>query len=401
MKARNEVIERHKKNYRKSTKKEKQFIINNVCESTGLSRDRAARLLRCPIKICKSKSKKRNQGRKKYYDKETVDALEKLWKILDFACGKRLKEAIPGMIEALERHNEIIFKQTIKEKLLKMSPATIDRLLKPVKTGLAFKGKSTTKPGTLLKRNIPLRLGNEWDDAIPGFVEIDLVAHCGDTTAGDYVNTLDVTDISTGWTETRAVLNKSQKHVFNGLMVIKLKLPFPYRGIDSDNGHEFINEHLLRYCVTNKICFTRSRPHKSNDNCHVEQKNWVTIRRNIGYDRFEGKKAVDILNAYYDQLRFYTNFFLPQTKLISREKVNSKVIKKYEKPKTPYQRVLESEHINDKIKKQLTDQFLSLNPVSIKKDMVKTLEILKAQAIPWGEYSKLHKRNTNNKFLFT
>ena len=398
MKARNEIIERYKKTYKKSTKKKKQLIINTICESTGLSRDRVARLLRSPN--FNYKSKKRKSGRKTFYDKEVLYALQKLWKLLDFACGKRLKQAIPPMIDALERHNEIIFDQSLKDKLLKISPATIDRLLKHSKTGLAFKGKSTTKPGSLLKKNIPLRLGNQWDDAIPGFVEIDLVAHCGDTTAGDYVNTLDVTDISTGWTETRAVLNKSQKHTFDALMAIKLNLPFPYRGIDSDNGGEFINDHLFDFCISNNICFTRSRPHKSNDNCHVEQKNWAVVRRNIGYDRYEGKKAVDTLNVYYDQLRLYTNFFLPQTKLISRERVNAKIVKKYEIPKTPYQRVLESEHIDEGVKKQLTEQFLMLNPISIKKDMVKTLEVLKTQAIPWGDYQKLHKRALKHDLLF-
>jgi len=399
MKARKEVIQLHKKNYRKASKKEKGQIINTVCEATGLSRDRCARLL-TGTKYIKSKKTKENRGRKVQYDKQIALALENLWHLLDFACGKRLKEAIPLMIDALERHNEIIFEKDIKNKLLKMSPATIDRLLKYTKKGLAFRGKSTTKPGTLLKKDIPIRLGNQWNDAVPGFVEIDLVAHCGDTTAGDYVNTLDVTDISTGWTETRAVLNKSQRHVFDGLMAIKQILPFPFQGIDSDNGGEFINEQLLRYCKLNNICFTRSRPHKSNDNCHVEQKNWAIVRKNIGYDRYEGKKAVDTINAYYDQLRFYTNFFLPQTKLINRQRIDSKIIKKYDKPKTPYQRVMESKHINKDVKKQLTEQFLMLNPISIKKDMVKTLELLKTQAIPWDAYHKLQKRNLNHNLLF-
>ena len=386
MKTRKEIIEANKIKYKNSTKKEKQQILNSICESTGLSRDRAARLLCQPIKSKKVLPKKNNRGKKREYNIMVVKALEKLWSLMDFACGKRLKEGIIPMVDALERHGEMFLDEKTKEKLFKVSAATIDRLLKPMKEGLAFKGKSTTKPGTLLKKNIPLRLGTEWDDAVPGYVEIDLVAHCGDTTAGEYVNTLDVTDICTGWTETRAVLNKSQKHVFDALIVIEFNMPFKYLGIDSDNGSEFINNHLYNYCKKYRICFTRSRPYRKNDNCHVEQKNWAVIRRNIGYNRLEGANAVKILNAYYALLRVYTNFFLPQTKLISSERIDSKIVKKYEKPKTPYQRVMESEYISNNIKNKLKELFLTFNPVIIKRDMVKLLDALKEISIPWNNY---------------
>lgn len=208
----------------------------------------------------------------------------------------------------------------------------------------------------------------------------------GDTTAGDYVNTLDVTDICTGWTETGAVLNKARKHVFERLMDIEYQLPFPYTGIDSDNGSEFINAHLYKYCSENNICFTRSRPYTKNDNCHVEQKNWALIRRNVGYSRYEGEEAVNRLNKYYQKLRLHFNFFLPQTKLISRHRDKSKVHKKYETPKTPYLRVMESIHVSDNVKKELTDVFMTLNPVTLKKDMVMLLSSLKEIRIPWDGY---------------
>ena len=385
MKARIEVIEKQKAQYKKASKKEKGLILTNICESTGYSRDRAARLLGMVKKEKATKTNKNEKrGRKIEYTKELVETLEKLWVLLDFSCGKRLKVGIPPMIEALERHEEMIFYNEIKQKLLKISASSIDRLLKPSKLDLAFKGVSNTKPGSLLKKDIPIRLGTEWDDAIPGYVEIDLVAHCGDSAHGEFVSTLDVTDICTGWTETRAVINKAQRHVFTALMHIESDMPFKYLGIDSDNGSEFINAHLYKYCKTNNICFTRGRPNKSNDNCYVEQKNWSVVRRNIGYYRYEGQVAVDALNSYYNNLRLYTNFFLPQAKLISKERIGSKVKKKYDAPKTPYQRTLENENISKNVKDQLTAIYLSLKPMAIKREMIKQLEILANIALPYA-----------------
>jgi hypothetical protein len=286
----------------------------------------------------------------------------------------------------LIRCGEISYSDDVISKLRKISPATIDRILKPERDKMTLKGRSTTKPGTLLKNNIPLRLGTEWDDAVPGFVEIDLVAHCGDTTAGEYVNSLDVTDICTGWTETEAVINKAQKHVFGGLLNVRCRQPFPFKGIDSDNGAEFINAELYRFCKENGICFTRSRPYTKNDNCHVEQKNWHIIRRHIGYDRYEGSEAVKLLNEYYSILRLYSNFFSPQTKLISRARDGSRVVKRYEKPETPYRRVLRSEYVTDEEKARLTELFMTLNPAELQRKMVRINAQLQKIAIPWGGY---------------
>jgi hypothetical protein len=259
-----------------------------------------------------------------------------------------------------------------------VSAATADRLLAKAKKGLTLKGKSTTKPGTLLKKDIPIRMGNEWDDAVPGFVEIDLVAHCGESTAGDYVNTLDVTDICTGWTETAAVLNKAQIHVFNALKAIETAQPFEFKGIDSDNGSEFINHQLHRWCKERGIVFTRSRPYKKNDNCHVEQKNWHVVRRNIGYARYEGQSAADAMNEYYALLRLYSNFFLPQTKLIGKIRVGGKVRKQYDKPKTPFRRLVESDKISIETKAELQEIFAALNPAELQREMAAALERLLA-----------------------
>jgi hypothetical protein len=368
MKTRKEIIDKQRANYRKSTKKGKGAILDAICETTGLSRDRAKKLLSGGAKRQARAKKKR--GRKPVYGQDVREALEKVWAFMDFASGKRLVAGMEDMLEALSKFGEVNFPDEVNKKLCALSASTADRLLVRAKSRYMHKGMSTTKPGTLLKNDIPIRLGTEWDDAIPGYVECDLVAHCGDTTAGEYVNTLDVTDIATTWTETEVVINKAQIHVFKALMTIEERQPFPYLGIDSDNGSEFINNHLHRYCAQNKICFTRSRPYMKNDNCHVEQKNWNIVRRNIGYGRYEGEEAVRVMNEYYSLLRLYTNHFLPSTKLISKERVEGKYHKRYEKPLTPYRRVLASQHIPDEEKEKLKKIHASLNPAELLRGMM-------------------------------
>ncbi|MDX1359730.1 MAG: DDE-type integrase/transposase/recombinase [Clostridia bacterium] len=375
MRTRDEIIRRNRAKYQKSSKKEKGAILDSVCTSTGLSRDRAARLLadnKTKYRVCS----KRKRGRPRIYDAEFTMALKEIWAYMDFACGKRLKYGICDMLSALTRFGEVHYNENVVEKLNRVSPATIDRLLKKHKLSISFHGISTTKPGTLLKRNIPLRLGTQWDDAVPGYVEIDLVAHCGPTTAGEYINTLNVTDICTGWTESMAVINRAQRHVFDALMQIEKRQPFPYMGIDSDNGSEFINQELYRYCQKEGICFTRSRPYQKNDNCHIEQKNWSIIRRNIGYNRYEGTEALHLLNEYYSLLRLHLNFFQPSVKLIGKERNGSHVSKRYDTPLTPYRRVLSSEDVSDSMKKHLEGIFMSINPAKLKRGMMKILDEL-------------------------
>ena len=380
MKSRQEIIKRYSAKYKKSSKKEKGQILDSICLSTGLSRDRVKKLLSgriektaAPVSVSNPIKKR---GRKPKYDNRTRVALRRLWALMDFACGRRLAAGMEDMLNALLRFDEIEFDKQTLENLQKISPATIDRLLKHVKNSMNFKGISATKPGTLLKRDIPIRLGTQWDDAVPGYVEVDLVAHCGITTAGEYINTLNVTDIYSGWTETAAVVNKAQKHVFEALMTVKERLPFPLLGIDSDNGSEFINNHLFRYCKQENICFTRSRANKKNDNCYVEQKNWSVVRRNIGYDRYEGKEALRVMNEYYELLRLYTNFFLPSAKLLSKSRGGAKIRKKYEPPQTPYKRLISSSYIEKDEKKHLNEIWLTLNPVELKRGMMKLLDQL-------------------------
>ena len=265
--------------YRKASKKQKHVILDQFIKLTGYNRNYASRKLRLGKKttikprhnvIHSKKTCKR--GRPKLYGPDVMQILRKIWAGMDYACGKRLRAGMIDVLDAMIRFGESACSDDMKAKLFAVSPATIDRLLRLERMKLSLKGRSTTKPGTLLKSQIPIRLGNEWDDTQPGFIEIDLVAHCGENARGEYINTLDAIDIATGWSETQAVINKAQKHVFEALKKIRTRIPFPLRGIDSDNGSEFINAELLRWCMEEKLAFTRSRPNRKNDACHVEEK---------------------------------------------------------------------------------------------------------------------------------
>lgn len=271
----------------------------------------------------------------------------------------------------LERFEEITLDPQTRQKLLVISAPTIDRLLRPYRVKLHARARSTTKPGTLLKHQIPIRTFSEWDDAIPGFVEIDLVSHDGGNLEGDVVQTLDVTDVATGWTETHAVKNKAQRWVFEALSDVITHLPFELKGIDSDNGGEFINNHLARFCKESSITFTRSRPYRKNDSCFVEQKNWSVVRRAVGYYRYDTPPELELLNELYRSLRLYTNFFQPVMKLLSKTRVGSKVIKKHDQPLTPYHRVLKHPSVSPARKHQLQKQYQELNPASLKRAISK------------------------------
>jgi hypothetical protein len=398
MATRKEIITRIRLKYKKATKKGRGAILDNLGTTTGLSRSRIKHLLSIkPWMI--NKPQKPRPGRAPKYGGVIKEALIRVWMFMDNSCGKRLTAGMDDMLDAMIRYGEISYDKDTVALLREMSSSTADRLLKRAKEEMRFKGISTTKPGTLLKKNIPIRLGDEWDDAQPGYVEVDLVAHCGDTASGDYLNTLDMTDICTGWTETQTAVNKAQVHVHKAIKDCAGRMPFSLRGLDSDNGSEFINGHLFRYCQQNDICFTRSRPYKKNDNCHVEQKNWHVVRRNIGYDRYEGGWAVEVMNRYYSKLRLYTNFFLPQVKLILKRREGGHIYKRYEKPMTPYRRVLQSEHITAEVKADLTKVFDSINPIQLKREMAELLEKLRELRVPTERASISYRKiaNTNNR----
>jgi len=353
-----------RRRYRRAPKSEKAAMLDELTALTGWSRGYASRALRHESR---KPSGPETRGRKRIYTPAVMIPLRKVWVSLDLACGKRVAAGMGDVLDALLRSDELGCEGQVVAMLRSMSAATIDRLLGPDRAKTTLSGRSTTKPGTLMKSQIQIRTGTEWDDARPGFIEIDLVAHCGDSTRGEYCNTLDATDIATGWTETRAVKNKAQVHVFAALKDIRRALPFPLLGIDSDNGSEFINHELFRYCQEENLTFTRSRAYRKNDGCHVEQKNWSVVRQNVGYARFDTPGELDVLKEIHSLLRLHTNFFMPSAKLISKTRDGSKVTKLYDKPMTPYRRVLARDDVDDAAKATLTAQFETLNPADLRR----------------------------------
>ncbi len=368
--------------YQKATKKLKGIILEEFAALTGYDRCYAAYLLRTHGKkvyvggntiLVADVGTKATTPRNRVYDNLVFTALLNIWLIMDCICGKRLAPMLKELVPLLQKHREITLDAATKGKLLTISAATIDRLLKAERKKQQLKGRSHTKPGTLLKHQIPIRTFAQWDEKRPGFVEIDLVGHDGGDPSGDFAQTLNVTDIATGWTEAQAVKNKAQRWVFEAITDMRVRFPFDILGIDSDNGAEFINNHLYRYCKEEKITFTRARSSRKNDNCFIEQKNYSVVRRAVGYMRHDTQLELEILNELYGFLRLYSNFFQPVMKLLEKTRIGSKVKKKYDKAQTPYQRVLASPDIPKENKKQLRSQYRKLNPAELKRK-IETLQ---------------------------
>ncbi len=393
MRQKKAVTRELKDRYQRSSKKEKTIMLDEFIRLTSYNRSYAARALRIKevlgymhiggkrIRLVRDK-KKIKRAKKKIYDKKVLTALRELWIICDYICPKRLAPYLKEIIPVLEKWREIKLDAKVREKLLRVSAATIDRLLTETRKRSRIKGRSTTRPGSLLKKSIPIRTFTDWDEKVPGFFEVDLVSHDGGALKGNFNQSLNFTDICTGWEEMIAVKNKAQIWVFAGIENIKERLPFSILGLDSDNGSEFINAHLLRYCEQNQITFTRSRPYRKNDSCFVEQKNYSVIRRAVGYSRYNTDNELNILNVLYGYLRLYVNFFQPVRKLIKKERIGSKVIKRYDEAKTPYQRVLASPNIDDNIKVKLRKEYDMLNPAELKRKIIKLQnKLLKLNAL--------------------
>lgn len=341
--------------------KERVRILDEFVEATGYHRNYAIQLFNAPVPKSKTVA---GRTRPRQYTEEVTQALEKVWMAANQICSKRLVPFLADFIPALERSGYLVVSQEVRSQLLSMSAATVDRLLRAERKRLG-KGRSTTKPGKLLKSKIPIRTFADWNDVVAGFMEADLVAHCGESVAGMFLNTLVLTDIATAWTEFLPIMYKNEANVLEALQYIRCVLPFPLLGFDTDNGSEFINNALFDFCEKEKITFTRSRPYKKNDQAHVEEKNGSIVRRMIGYDRYEGARAFTALSALYEKLRLYVNFFQPSMKLVSKERHGAKVRKKYDQAKTPYRRVLASGTVDENLKEDLRNQMLELDPVSL------------------------------------
>ncbi len=360
--------------YWRAARKAKTKILDEFCAVCGYHRKYAIRLLNQRGKP----RKKRRPGRKPIYaSPELLTALKRIWFASDQMCSKKLKAAIPLWLPYYATVYKALTAQT-QGKLLAVSAATIDRLLKPVRVTHGRKGLSGTRPDSLLKHQIPIRT-HFWDISQPGFMEADTVAHCGNSLAGSFIWSLTMTDIHTTWTESRATWDKGAQGVLAQIRDIEGRLPFALQGFDCDNGSEFLNWHLLRYFTDHPsvTSFTRSRPYKKNDNAHVEQKNWSHVRQLFGYDRFEDRQILPLMNNLYaNEWSLYQNHFCPSMKLREKKRINSKYYKKYDSPRTPYHRVMASEHVSEQTKEHLKTVHESLNPFILKKNIEKKLRVI-------------------------
>ncbi len=365
LKSKRELLEVVRPRYRKANKREKQKMLDEFTSTTGYHRKYAIRVLKNQRRV-HNRLKGKTKIYKTIYRGEVVQVLEQIWEIYGHICSKRLQPFLPEAIRVLERCQEIELSKDTKALLLKISSASIDRCLRPIRIKSPH-GLSTTKPGSLLKSLIPVRTFTEWDEERPGFMEVDLVAQCGNTTEGQFLNTLTCTDLCTGWTDVTALLHRSQEAVSQAIYLMRQRLPFALLGIDSDNGSEFINDLLYRFCLDEKITFTRSRPYKKNDQAHVEQKNWSVVRHTVGYDRWETEQELALLQSIYNDLRLYINFFQPSFKLIAKERIDNQTFKRYDLAKTPYQRVLERKDISLEAKVRLVNLYVQLNPAELRR----------------------------------
>lgn len=357
--------------YKRADRKKKSKILDEFCAVCHYHRKYAIRLLH-------KQPKKRpgKPGRKsKYASDQLLDILKRIWLATDQMCSKRLKAALPEWLPYYDQEYGQMDDES-RERLYELSAATIDRLLRPIRVRHKRKGLSGTKPGRLLKNQIPIKT-DHWDVSSPGYLEADTVAHCGDSLSGNFIWSITLTDIYSTWTESRATWNKGAAGVLEQIKNIEKSLPFEIFGFDCDNGSEFLNHHLVRYFLNRDqaIQFTRSRPYRKNDNAHIEQKNWTHVRHLFGYDRFEKPRLVLLMNnLYQNEWSLYQNHFCPTMKLIEKKKINSRYYKRYDKPKTPYQRLLESKAVGAEKKRQLKSQHQTLNPFLLKREIERQLK---------------------------
>jgi hypothetical protein len=400
MRERHAIVRELAPRFQRASKKQRSHILDEFVPLTGYTRCYAAFVLRtCGKKTVRSvgghrvvfiPAHARSPGAQRhrpctYGSPALLEALRRLWALSDGLCGKRLVVFIRHTLPLVLHQGALrIVDASIQQKLLTISAATVDRLLAPTKALLRLKGRSTTRPGTLLKHHIPIRTFADWNEQRPGFCEVDLVAHDGGSAWGDYIHTLNLTDVATGWTEPLAVRNKAQCHVFDGLKQIRARLPFPLFGLDSDNGSEFINGELCRYCEDEHLTFTRSRPYRKNDSCFVEQKNYSIVRRTVGYYRYDTPEQLALLQELYRCLRLYTNFFIPVMRLKEKLRHGSKVTRRYDNPQTPYHRLLAHQEISGAVKDEMTGQYEQLNIIQLARRLRELQDQLFRSAIEAG-----------------
>lgn len=351
--------------YLRAGRRERGRLLDEFVALTGYHRKYATGLLKHGPPAPHPRSARR--GRPVLYGPAVLAALEIAAEASGWICGKRLAPFMAELVPSLEREGALELTEEVRGRLLAMKAATIDRRLGAIKMGEKPKGISATRPGSLLKKQVPIRTYTPWDEEVPGFLEIDTVAHCGNTTEGEYLCTLSTTDLATGWTECQAVMGKTQRAVHSALEEIRGRLPFPLLGIDFDNGSEFLNGHLIRYCQAEEITYTRCRAFHKNDQAHIEQKNWSVVRSYVGYDRYESAAALVQLRKVYELLRLYVNLYQPVMKLVGKEREGSRVRKHYDEARTPFRRAVEAGVIPAEKRAELERLMAENGPLGLKR----------------------------------
>src|SRR5215469_10462176 len=390
---RRELIQAIAERYHSAARPEKKKILDEFIQVTGYHRKHAIRVLRKTSGIGAAPAL-----RSRIYDEAVRHAVTILWEAADRICGKRLKEAVPTLMEAMERHGHLQLDLEVRRLLLTMSAATMDRVLAPVREA-SKQGRRRSHLNTALRKSIAVRTFNDWNDPPPGFLEMDMVAHCGKSVAGSHVHSLVLTDIASGWTEAAALVVREQTLITVTVEEIRGKLPFPLLGLDVDNDSAFINETVVEYCKGQKIELTRSRAYKKNDQAWIEQKNGSVVRRLVGYGRLEGPTGAEALGALHEVARLYVNFFQPSFKLKSKMREGSKVAKKYYPPATPYERLLASDRVTDACKEELRRMFQTLDPVDLLRCIREALRNLRVQEVGVGTENPAGQNQDLTKFV--
>jgi hypothetical protein len=372
-----------RRRYSKAKKKEKGRILNEFCETTGMHRKAAIRLLGSGRWLAPAPKK---LGRPRRYDGEVTAALVKVWEAGDRMCGKLLAAVLPALVEGLERHGEISLDARVREALMSMSSATIDRQLRSWRQRLGRQPRRPASPTTGLKAQIPIRTWGEWTDVEPGSVQGDLVLHCGESTEGFFLTTLTLVDVATGWTEVEPIFGIVMDRVGGGVEQASRRLPVQLRELHTDNGSEFINHELYNWCRRRKVRFTRGRGYRKNDQAYVEQRNWLAVRRTVGYDRYSSKAARAALHRLYSLIRLQLNFLRPVRKLAGKERRGSRTYKLYDTPRTPYQRLLEAGVLSESNAGLLEVQFLAINPAELQRSIDRALRAV------WACTERLERR---------
>ena len=357
--------------YGAASRQEKKRILDEFCETTGMHRKAAIRLLNR-----RSSPAPRRPGRPRRYGPEVAAALVKVWEVGDRMCGKLLAAVMSELVEALERHGELQLEPEVRSLLMEISPASIDRVLGRHRRRLGVQPPRVSTPNSSLKGEIPVRTWSEWKGVTVGSVQADLVLHCGESTAGFYLTTLCAVDVASGWTELQPLWGLGKQRVGTAVHHIRQRLPFPLKSLHTDNGAEFINHTLYNWCRQEKIAFTRGRSYRKNDQAYVEQRNWLTVRRQVGYDRLASKEAYALLSKLYPLLSLQLNLFRPIRKIVAKERLGARVVKRYDDPRTAYQRLLESTTLTAEGRLRLQATLQASNPAELQRQIDRLLRQL-------------------------